>query len=257
MPLVNVKQDGPIVTVELARPERGNALSNALVAELAAALAEVPGAGARALILAGAGRHFCTGADLAELAATADAPEADRIADALGLGRVYAAILRCPLLTVAAVQGAAFGGGMGLAAACDLVVAGEDARIQFSEARLGFVPALISAFLPRRVPPARLAALFVDPEPLGPEAARGWGLVDEIAADPRTAAEWRAAEASRKVSADAVAETKRLLLELVLPDLDERLARAATVNARQRAHPECRRGLAAFLETRTFPDWSA
>jgi methylglutaconyl-CoA hydratase len=256
VPSVNIIRSGPVVTVELARPESGNALSNALVAELTAAVGEASTAGARALVLAGAGRHFCTGADLAELAATAEAPEDDRLADAAHLGDLYAALLRCPLLTVAAVHGAAFGGGMGLAAACDLVIAGENARIQFSEARLGFVPALISVFLPRRVPPARLARLFVDPEPIGPEAARDAGLVDEIALDPRAAAQRRAAEMCRKVAPSAVAETKRLLLDLTLPDLDARLSMAARANARQRTNPECRRGLAAFLAGKTFPGWA-
>jgi len=255
VPLVQTTRSGPLAIVELARPESGNALSNALVTELTAGVEAAPADGVRALVLAGAGRHFCTGADLSELAATADAPEAARLADAERLGALYAALLRCPLLTVAAVHGAAFGGGIGLAAACDLVIAGQDARIQFSEARLGFVPALISVFLARRVASARLTRLFVDPEPLGPEAARDAGLVDEIASDPRAAAERRATEVCRKVAASAVAETKRLLLELTLPDLDTRLALAARVNARQRAHSECRRGLAAFLAAKTFPDW--
>ena len=255
MPLVNTTRRGSIAIVELARPESGNALSNALVAELVAAVAAVPAGGARALVLAGAGRHFCTGADLAELATTAEAPERDRIADAMRLGDLYAALLRCPLLTVAAVHGAAFGGGMGLAAACDLVIAGPAARIQFSEARLGFVPALISVFLPRRVPAARLLRMFADPEPIGAEAARDSGLVDEIAPEPRAASERRAAEVCRKVAASALAETKRLLLDATVPELDARLAAAARVNARQRAHPECRRGLARFSETKVFADW--
>ncbi|MBZ5587175.1 MAG: enoyl-CoA hydratase/isomerase family protein [Acidobacteriia bacterium] len=255
MPLVNTTRCGPLVILELARPESGNALSSALVTELTAAFGAAPAGGARAVVLAGAGRHFCTGADLAELAATVDAPEEERVVDAERLAGLYAAVLRCPLLTVAAVHGAAFGGGMGLAAACDLVIAGQDVRIQFSEARLGFVPALISVFLPRRVPPAHLAKLFLDPEPLGPESARDVGLVDEIASDPRVTAERLATDACRKVAPSAVAETKRLLLDVTLPQLDRHLADAARANARQRAHPDCRRGLAAFLATKNLPDW--
>jgi len=255
MSLVRTVVRAAIATVELDRPEVGNALSGALVSELTAAVVAAPADGARAVVLAGAGRHFCTGADLAELAATADAPEGERLADAMRLAELYAAVLRCPLVTVAAVHGAAFGGGAGLAAACDFVVAGEDARFQFSEARLGFVPALISVFLPRRVAPATLARLFLDPEPLGAAAARDAGLADEIAGDPRAAAERVAARACRKVAGSAVAETKRLQLELALPDLDRRLELAARVNARQRAGAECRRGLARFVATKRFPDW--
>jgi methylglutaconyl-CoA hydratase len=256
MTLVRTQRRAGVVVVELARADAGNALSNALVDELARVVA-TPVAGARALILTGAGRHFCAGADLAELAAGAAAGEEERVADAMRLGALYAALLRCPLLTIAAVHGAAFGGGAGLAACCDLVIAGPGARFQFSEARLGFVPALISAFLPRRIAPARLARLYLDPQPLGPEAALAAGLADEIADDPAAAAAGRASELARKVAPSAVAETKRLLLELTLPDLDARLAAAARANARQRAHPECRQGLAAFLATKSFPDWPA
>ena len=255
MPLVNTEIRGQIAVIELCRPESGNALSSGLVSELTAAVAGAPAGGRRALVLAGAGRHFCAGADLAELAATADAPEGDRFADAMRLADLYSALLRSPLVTVAAVHGAAFGGGAGLAAACDLVVAGQGARFQFSEARLGFVPALISVFLPRRIGSARLGRLFLDPDPLGPDAARDLGLVDEIGPDPRAAAELLAAEACRKVSPSAVSETKRLLLDLAFPDLDRRFTVAARVNARQRASAECRRGLRLFLETKRFPDW--
>ncbi len=255
MPLVNTETRGALAVLELRRPEAGNALSGALVAELTAAVAAAPASGARAVVLAGAGRHFCTGADLAELAATADAPEDDRLADAMRLAELYAALLRCPLVTAAAVHGAAFGGGAGLAAACDFVVAGDDARFQFSEGRLGFVPALISVFLTRRIAPARLAGPFLDPEPLGAEAARALGLADEVAGDARAAAEELATRACRKVAPTAAAETKRLELELTLPELDRRLALAARANARQRASAECRRGLARFLATKRFPDW--
>ncbi|HUK12766.1 MAG TPA: enoyl-CoA hydratase/isomerase family protein [Thermoanaerobaculaceae bacterium] len=257
MPTVNLERRGALALVELARPESGNALSAGLVADLHAALAAAAESGARALILAGSGRNFCAGADLRELAATADAPLAAHLADANRLAATYAALLRCPLLTVAAVHGAAYGGGAGLAAACDLVVASPAARFQFSEVRLGFVPALVSAFLPRRVAPATLARLLLDPEPLAAAAAREAGLVDEIADDARAAAGERALAIVRKAAPSALAETKRLLLAALLPQLDRRLAEAAEANARQRTHPDCRRGVAAFLASREFPDWTA
>jgi methylglutaconyl-CoA hydratase len=252
---VKLDRHGLITTIALARPATGNALAAELVTELAAALAAAPQGGTRAVILTGTGAHFCTGADLGELAASLDAPEEAHVADAARLGALYAALLRCPLYTVAAVRGAAYGGGAGLAAACDLVVAAPDARFQFSEARIGFVPALVSTFLPRRVAAARLNQLFVDPAPLDAAAAQAAGLVDEIAAEPLAYAERRALEVSRKTAPSALAESKRLLLAATLPGLDHLLADAARANARQRTHPECRRGLAAFLATRSFPDW--
>jgi enoyl-CoA hydratase/carnithine racemase len=104
---VNAVSSGVVAVLELSRPATGNALEAALVEELTAALADAAAGGARAIVLAGAGRHFCTGANLDELAALADAEPAARLADATRLGRLYATLLRSPLLTVAAVHGAA------------------------------------------------------------------------------------------------------------------------------------------------------
>jgi enoyl-CoA hydratase/carnithine racemase len=110
-------------------------------------------------------------------------------------------------------------------------------------------------FLPRRLPMARLAQLFLDPAPLPAAAARELGLVDEVADDPRAAAVERATAIARKTSPAAIAETKRLLLTLALPRLDEQLAHAAAVNAAQRVHRECRRGVASLLAGKGFPSW--
>jgi methylglutaconyl-CoA hydratase len=256
MAAVTASRAGVVAVIELSRPETGNALEAALVGELTAALVAAAGGGARALVLAGAGRHFCTGANLRELQALNDAGDAERLADATRLAAAYTALLRCPLPTVAAVHGAAYGGGLGLAAACDVVVAAPDARLQFSEVRLGFVPALISVFLPRRVAPARLARLFLDPEPLDAAGGLAVGLVDEIAADARAGAVARAEAIARKASPAAIAETKRLLLATTLPGLDAHLALAARVNAAQRVHPECRQGVASLLAGEGFPSWT-
>ncbi len=255
VPSVNVERRGAVTVLELARPETGNALAADVVAGLSSALASATRDGVRALVLAGSGRHFCTGADLRELAAGADASAEEHTAEASRLAALYAELLRCPLLTVAAVQGAAYGGGAGLAAACDLVVAAPEAGFQFSEVRLGFVPALVATFLPRRLSPAALARLVLDPQPVGPEAAMAAGLVDRIAEDPLAAAEAWAREVCRKAAGSAIAESKRLMLAFTLPRLDQQLAEAARANARQRTHPECRRGVAAFLATKKFPDW--
>ncbi len=256
MNTVRLVHDESVVVLELATPATGNALTAALVADLSRAVAEVRASAARAVVLTGAGKHFCTGASLDEIAASGEASLAERQADADRLGALYAAWLRLPQFTVAAVHGAAYGGGAGLAAACDLVVAGPQATFQFSELRLGFVPALIAVFLVRRLPPARLLQLFADPAPLTAEEARCCGLADEVHEDPRARGRERALAVAAKTAPSAVALTKRWLLELTLPHLDEQLARAAHLNAAQRAHPECRTGVAHFLAQRTFPRWS-
>jgi len=256
--LVQVSRRGAVAVLELADERNGNALSAALVGACRRAVAAAGvEPGVRALVLTGRGRNFCTGAHLGELERLAAASGAENLADARHLADLYATLLRCPLPTLAAVHGAAYGGGLGLAAACDLVLAAADARLQFSEVRLGFVPALISVFLPRRAPVARLADLFLDPRPLDGPAGLAAGLVDEVAAEPVERACQRAAEIAAKASPAAIAATKRLLLELHLPRLDEQLEHAARVNAEQRAHPDCRSGVARFLEGRTFPSWDA
>ena len=253
---IRVRDEGPARVLSLDRPGTSNALEAGLVSALTRAVEDAPAQGARALVLSGEGRHFCAGAHLGELEELAGADDDARLADARRLATLYRAVLRSPLLTVAAVRGAAYGGGLGLAAACDLVVAAPAARLQFSEVRLGFVPALISVFLPRRVPVARLAALFLDPRPLTAGEGAAAGLVDEVVEDPLARAVQRAREVAAKAAPSAVEATKRLLLDLHVRNLDEALEHAARVNAAQRAHPECRRGVAAFLSQRAFPDWS-
>jgi methylglutaconyl-CoA hydratase len=256
MACVRVSHHGVVMVVTLDRPDSRNALNTTMVRELSAAIADAGHNGERAVVLAGAGAHFCAGADLEELAASIEATEHERLRQASELGELYRAVLHCPLFTVAAVHGAAFGGGAGLAAACDLVIAAPDARFQFSEVRLGFVPALVAALLPRRVPAPHLARLLLDPAPLSAEAAQQIGLVDELEPEPHAAAIRRAADVTRKGAASALAETKRLLLEFTLPQLDEHIAAAARANAGQRVHPECRRGLAHFRAQRSFPEWT-
>lgn len=256
--LIHVERRGAIAVLELADERSGNALSADLVDAAREAVEELGSdRDVRALVLTGRGRNFCTGAHLGELERLASASEDENLAEARRLGALYAAVLRCPLPTLAALHGAAYGGGLGLAAACDLVIAGGDARLQFSEVRLGFVPALISVFLQRRVGVGRLTDLFLDPRPLDGAGGRAVGLVDELAQAPLERAVERADAIARKASAAALAATKLLLLDLHLPRLDEQLEHAARVNASQRAHPECRHGVAYFLANRTFPTWES
>ena len=253
---VSVRRDRGIAIVELASPATGNALSAGMVSELRETIATLPDLGARALVLVGSGRHFCTGAHLGEIERLAKASLADRLADAERLAALYSTLLRCPLPTLAAVHGAAYGGGAGLAGACDFVLAEPGASFQFSEVRLGFVPALISVFLPRRLPVARLAQLFIAPAPLSAGEAQATGLVDEVVEEACAAAVTRATQMCRTAAPSAIAATKALLLALTFPNLDADLAHAARLNAEQRAHPECQRGLAAYLNDRSFPDWT-
>ncbi len=256
MESVRLTMNGAFAILELARPEARNALSRETVDLLTSHLSRLRSEPLRALILTGQGGHFCAGAHLGELAESLDQPGAGQ-KEASRLAALYSALLHFPHLTVAAVEGSAFGGGAGLACACDFVVASPQAVLQFSELRLGFVPALISVFLNRRVVTSRLAQLFLNPKPLSAAQAHDLGLVDEVVPDPLARAQELALEVAAKTAPSAVTACKRLLLELSHPQLDQQLARAAQVNAAQREQGDFRVGVEHFLTHKRFRDWLA
>ncbi len=254
-----VETRGPSRVLTLNDPGRANALSPDLADALTAALETAASEdGVRAVVLAGAGKHFSAGADLAVLEAVAAGGDhaANRV-DSERLERLFAVLLDHPKMTLAAVQGAAVAGGCGLATACDLVIAEHDARFAYTEVKIGFVPALVSTFLTRRVTGQVARRLLLDPAMITAERAFDLGLVDDVVPDGHAverALAWAEAIA-RTASSSAVAATKRLLNETVGLGWREALARAAEVNARQRMHPECVRGVRTFLATKTTPDW--
>jgi methylglutaconyl-CoA hydratase len=257
--LVLQKRDGPLLTVTLNDPERANPLSPGLVDGLRETLEAAAGDPAvRAVILTGAGKHFSAGADLAALAALAEGGvEAANLADSRRLEELFAALLGHPKLTVAAVRGAAIAGGCGLATACDLVVAERSARFAYTEVKIGFIAALVSTFLTRRVPGHVARRLLLDPELLPAERAAALGLVDELVEDGSGLE--RACQLAlgicRKAAPSALAATKRLLNDTVGLGWREALSVAAEANVRQRREEDCRRGVRAFLETKATPDW--
>jgi len=254
METVRLSRQGPLAILELAEPQHRNPLSSTTVDLVTSHLSRLRGEPIRALLLTGQGGHFCAGASLVELAESlGNPPTAQR--EAARLAALFAALLHFPHLTVAAVAGAAYGGGAGLACACDFVVAAPGAVLQFSELRLGFVPALVSVFLTRRVLPAKLNQLFLNPRPLGATEAVALGLVDELADPPLARARELALEVAAKTAPSAVSACKRLLLELTLPQLDQQLARAAQVNAAQRQQEDFQQGVGYFLAHKRFRDW--
>ncbi len=251
---------GFLRVLTLNEPDRANPLSAAMVEALTDTLVAAAREPAlRAVVLAGAGRHFSAGADLEALEKLAEGGDAqDNIADSERLRRLFEVLLDHPKLTVAAVQGAAVAGGCGLATACDLVVAEPGARFAYSEVRIGFLAAMVLTFLTRRVPGHVARRLLLDPEMVDGERAVALGLADELA--PAGGALDRALELARSVAAkaspSALAATKRLLNEVVGLGWREALETAAAANVRQRAEPDCRRGVRTFLATKITPDWS-
>ncbi len=252
-------RDGPLQILTLNDPDRANPLSGQLVEGLNTALAaSARDDGVRAVILTGAGRHFSAGADLEALQRLgSEGSDAENRIDLERLERLFAELLGHPKLTVAAVHGAAVAGGCGLATACDVVVAERGARFAYTEVKIGFVAAIVSTFLTRRVAGHVARRLLLDPELLSGERALELGLADELV--DNDAALDRARELAlgvvRKSSPEALAQTKALLNETVGLGWREALSVASAVNVRQRRHADCRRGVLTFLETKSTPDW--
>lgn len=257
--IVIEKRHGPVVNLTLNDPERANPLSPAMMEELTAAL-ETTAAdpSVRAVVLTGAGRHFSAGADLAALERIATGgDEAVNRADVEMLNRLFTVLLGHPKLTVAAVHGAAVAGGCGLATACDLVVAEPGARFAYTEVRIGFLAAVVSTFLTRRVPGHVARRMLLDPEKLNGERAVELGLADELAPEGKVVetAVALARSVCAKASPSALAATKALLNETVGRGWRDALETAAEANVHQRMDPECARGVRTFLDSKTTPDW--
>src|SRR6266576_97369 len=239
--MLDVERDGAVLRVTLARPERRNAFDATLIARLHDAFSDV--GDARAVVLTGEGPSFCAGADVDWQRASIDLSLAENVQDALGLYRMLAAVDRCPAPVVAGVHGYALGGGSGLAACADVVVAAPDAVFGFTEVRLGIAPAVISPFVLAKIG-AHARRYFTTGERFDAEAALRIGLVHELADDVAGAVA-RIVREVLQSGPEAVRAAKRLALDE--PADDEELARLA---AGLRAGAEGQEGLRAFLEKR-------
>jgi methylglutaconyl-CoA hydratase len=249
--LVHYDTEGRVVTITLNRPDKRNALNAALVSMLADALdrAEVDDA-ARAIVLTGAGSAFSAGADLTALRSLQDASAEENRADSRRLADLFRRIYEHPKPIIACVNGHAIGGGCGLAAACDFALASTDAKLGFTEVRLGFVPAIVSVFVTRKLGEAAARDLLLRGRLVAAGEAADAGLVTRAVAPDALESEARdlAREIARETSGTAVALTKELLANVRGMGLAEALDYAATVNALARSTGDCRAGVEAFLE---------
>ena len=240
---------GEVLTLTLDRPDKRNALSSALVESLHAALERADlDAGVRVVALRGAGKDFCAGADLEELLASADRALDENERDAMRLGELFIRMRALPKPVVGIVQGRALAGGAGLALACDLTVAADDAQIGFPEIRRGFVPAMVMTLLRRAVPEKVAFDLVATGGTLGASVAKELGLFSRVvpAADlDRAAGEVLGGLAASPPSAMAL--TKRLFHELDGTGFAQGIALGARVNAAARATPEFRTAVTSFL----------
>jgi methylglutaconyl-CoA hydratase len=243
---LRIDRDGVVLRITLARPESRNAFDAALIAELSEAFVDV--GTARAVVLRGEGPSFCAGADVDWMRASADLTVEENLADANALRRMLEAIDGCPAPVLAAVHGHALGGGVGLVACSDIVIAHEQTVFAFSEVKLGIVPAVISPFALRKIGESAARRWFVTGERFDAATALRIGLVHELTDDVEAALDAVISEL-RTAGPRAARHAKRLVLER--PDGPETARRIAE----RRTSDEGQEGLRAFLERRP-PAWA-
>ena len=241
MSALRIEPDGAVLRIAMARPERRNAFDASLIDELAAAFTDV--GDARVVLLSGDGPSFSAGADVEWMRSSVDLSFEENMADALRLRVMLDAIDGCPAPVVARVQGHALGGGCGLVACCDVVVAEPQAQFGFSEVKLGIVPAVISPFALAKIGTSAARRWFVTGERFTAEVALRIGLIHEVSDDLDAAIENILGELL-SAGPDAARAAKELARA---PQSAEETARRI---AAHRTSAEGQEGLRAFLEKR-------
>ena len=248
---ITVADTTPVWTITLNRPERRNAMTPGMQMELIAAMEAAAVGDCRVLVFAGAGDAFCSGLDLSALQGMSGLSAAEHRADAERVSRLFRTLHELPVPTIAAVHGAAVAGGTGLATICDFTLATPAAKFGFTEARIGFVPALVSAYLTLQVGDKRSRDLLLTARIFDATEAYRLGLVNEVVASEKLAERVQAlAESLMANSPQALAATKRLLAAQNKAWLDAAIEAALEANAGARETADFREGVAAFLEKR-------
>ncbi len=254
---LEIERNGRVATIWMNRPEVFNAFNEQLIADLGQACAELDvDASVRVVVLAGRGRHFSAGADLKWMQRASAHGEAENLNDARRFARMLRALSEMSKPTIARIQGAALGGGTGLAAACDMAVASSDAVFSTSEVKFGIIPAVISPYVLRAIGPRQSLRYFQTAERISAEKALTIGLINEVtpleALDATLA---KLVEALIGGAPQAQKAAKQLITAVSGRPIDDTvLEETAQRIARQRATDEAKNGIASFLEKRT-PAW--
>lgn len=251
--LVAVDEPSGVCRITLNRPEKRNALDPLAIDELTDALAWADADGrVRVILLAGKGKDFCTGLDLAALAQMQDASVEEHLADADALGDLFLLLRRVRPPCIAAAHGNTLAGGCGLATACDIVLAAADAKFGYPEVKVGFVPAMVMALLRRAVGEKRAVELAVTGRTMDAEEAHRIGLVHHVfpaAEFERRVDEYAADLATR--SATALALTKRLAYETDAVAFEAAIRAGVEVNALARQTDDFREGVERFVKKKS------
>lgn len=248
---------GRIATITLNRPEKRNALSGAVVRALREAFAQAEADGqVKVVVLAANGKAFCAGADLDYLRQLQQFDFEENYADSRELMQLFREIYALKKVVIARIEGDALAGGCGLATVADLSYAVPEARFGYTEVKIGFVPALVSVFLVRKIGEGRARELMLTGSLVDAATAEKYGMItavvpaDRIAERVQEVAELLCAEAS----SNSLTVTKQLIANVFDQSLEDGLEAAARTNAETRRHPDCQQGIAAFLEKQK-PVW--
>ena len=248
---LQIEKVGPVGRITLNRPEIHNAFNEHVIAELTEVVAHLGSASwIEAIVLTGNGKSFCAGADLEWMGKMVGYSHDENLADARALQTLFETIATCPKVVIAAVNGAAMGGGAGLVAACDYAVASDKASFAFSEVKLGIIPAVISSFVVEKIGLGAARAYFTTGRRFDAATALRLGLVQEVVpGEDLDAAVNSVLTDACSAGPKAISASKKLLRELAAGTADT-VEAIATI----RVSPEGQEGIRAFLEKRK-PVW--
>jgi methylglutaconyl-CoA hydratase len=254
--VVEMRQDGPVLTVTLNRPESHNAFSPEMSAAVMAVFQKIEEWDeVRVVVLTGSGRSFCAGGDLNAMRAASDFTFAENIRDGEVIFDLMWMVDRCRKPVIGRVNGAAIGGGVGLVSCCDIVVAVERAEFGFSETRLGIVPAVISPFVIAKIGPNAARELFLTGKRFNAYRAQQLGLVNSVVAETELDTAVSESIAQLLQAAPGAQAAAKELIRTVAYQPKEAVREYTThLIARLRASDEGREGMSAFLEKRK-PEW--
>jgi methylglutaconyl-CoA hydratase len=256
-PSIIVETSDHVAHVTLNRPERRNAYDGRLIAELRESFEKIAqDHSVRVVLLTGTGAAFCAGADLRWMAPDFPVSDAHAREDAEQLSAMYRAIDECPCPVIGRVNGPAFGGGVGLVAVCDIVVAADDATFALSETRVGLIPAVIAPFLLRKAGESFLRRYCLTGEVFSASVAKQFNLVHEIVkADKLDTRVFELVEGVRHVAPQAARDTKALFRTLLSLPQSHRRPASVEANALARLSAEAREGIRAFVGKQR-PAWA-
>jgi methylglutaconyl-CoA hydratase len=258
MASVLIERDGSVLRITLNRPDVRNAIDEEVIGALSsAATAAADDRSLRAIVLAGNGKAFCAGADVGWMAKAIAYSHHENLSDAEDLARLMERLDTLPVPVIGRVQGSALGGGVGLAAICDIVVAADDAVFGLTEVKLGILPAVVAPYVLRKVGISAARELFLTGVRFDASRAKEIGLVHEVVpADTLDAAVTRRIKEVLTASPAGVARAKALIREIAGAPPDHVIGVTTNAIAAQRVSDEGQEGLRAFLEKRK-PSWTA